>query len=892
MSSGWNLNLTKGRGRGRGRGHEVTPSNLGSDPGNARYNQRTSNNYDTNQRSTNSIADRSAERFQKASSPIYKSVQHHLSQQRREEDFESSSDEDDEDNVDDDSIIQEMYKSYSLRIGSGMDMDVSQTQQNIQEALSGGNSCAICIEKIRHTDSVWSCRECSTILHLHCIQNWAKQAIMLKDYKSEEAISQDDATWPCPNCRFEYKGYETPSRYTCFCSKKINPPVHPWLAPHSCGERCDKQLKPECGHVCLLLCHPGPCPPCPQTVKTTCYCGSKPSQLRRCCSQAWSCGSKCNKPLTCGQHFCSTPCHGGDCAPCPKTSQQSCNCGKNVQIRPCASPRWTCDDPCKKVYSCQEHTCERICHGGQCGTCPRSEQRTCPCGKTEFELPCTEEVPTCGDTCEKLLQCQAHKCTRACHNGPCEKCLQMSTKRCRCGLREKSLPCTKEYLCDTRCNKIKPCTRHPCKRRCCDGNCPPCEQTCSKPLTCKNDKCPLPCHPGPCYLCPKTVDIMCFCKNTKITVPCGVERVTKPPKCREPCRIPPDCHHTVRDHHRCHFKRCPPCRQICDKKYPDCSHNCPVRCHSAILTRKMEKVKARSGPWEPSPKPYLEVIEKPCPPCEVPVPVVCLGKHKIWDFPCWEAKPFSCEAVCRRNLSCTNHVCQLSCHTVTNATSEHQAGKECQDCEEPCTKPRPGGCTHVCSLPCHPGDCPPCHKSLKVRCHCKNLLLIVDCSKWTSASENERDIISSCKGPCRHTLGCGHLCSKSCHSGKCTTIEDCRQKKGVVCPCKRKKKNFFCSDITSGKAKLLCDELCQQVKDEKKKKQKEAERMAAEEREKQKQRDQEEYERLMRGKKHKTRKVREAKREKTFLEKHWKNVAIVVGVVATILGLISIALYA
>lgn len=35
-----------------------------------------------------------------------------------------------------------------------MDMDVSQTQQNIQEALSGGNSCAICIEKIRHTDSV------------------------------------------------------------------------------------------------------------------------------------------------------------------------------------------------------------------------------------------------------------------------------------------------------------------------------------------------------------------------------------------------------------------------------------------------------------------------------------------------------------------------------------------------------------------------------------------------------------------------------------------------------------------------------------------------------------------------------------------------------------------
>jgi len=27
-----------------------------------------------------------------------------------------------------------------------------------------------------------------------------------------------------------------------------------------------------CGHKCLLLCHPGPCPPCPRIVDASCYC--------------------------------------------------------------------------------------------------------------------------------------------------------------------------------------------------------------------------------------------------------------------------------------------------------------------------------------------------------------------------------------------------------------------------------------------------------------------------------------------------------------------------------------------------------------------------------------------------------------------------------------------
>lgn len=45
-----------------------------------------------------------------------------------------------------------------------------------------------------------------------------------------------------------------------------DPEWDPWRAPHSCGELCGRRLNEDgagCDHTCLLLCHPGPCPPCP-----------------------------------------------------------------------------------------------------------------------------------------------------------------------------------------------------------------------------------------------------------------------------------------------------------------------------------------------------------------------------------------------------------------------------------------------------------------------------------------------------------------------------------------------------------------------------------------------------------------------------------------------------
>ena len=74
---------------------------------------------------------------------------------------------------------------------------------------------------------------------------------------------------------------------------------------------------------------------------------------------------------------------------------------------------------CGKKLSCGQHVCEKVCHSGECGMCPRAGRRTCPCEKTVFDLPCTEDVPTCPDTCGKLLSCDLHTCTQRCHIGPC-----------------------------------------------------------------------------------------------------------------------------------------------------------------------------------------------------------------------------------------------------------------------------------------------------------------------------------------------------------------------------------------------------------------------------------------------------------------------------------------
>lgn len=96
----------------------------------------------------------------------------------------------------------------------------------------------------------------------------------------------------------------------------------------------------------------GPCPPCPQMVTVSCHCQKSAPQGRRCSSRTWSCGQKCSKVLSCKEHQCEVVCHEGPCPPCPRKSTHMCQCGLKKEERPCHAIEFQCVKvSCKKSSS-------------------------------------------------------------------------------------------------------------------------------------------------------------------------------------------------------------------------------------------------------------------------------------------------------------------------------------------------------------------------------------------------------------------------------------------------------------------------------------------------------------------------------------------------------------
>ncbi|XP_059473634.1 NF-X1-type zinc finger protein NFXL1 [Neocloeon triangulifer] len=787
-------------------------------------------------------------RFQAAKAKLESSVQKHL------EADSPSSDEDDE--LQTDNILEKVLQSYTSTGGT----DLGRINHFLQEVFqSGAATCLICIGTVKHADAIWSCNKCFCFFHLPCIQRWAADSVAQQKKAAEELTAPFEVApiiqWGCPKCRTEHLPSDTPQKYQCFCGQRENPPFKEWLVPHSCGETCQKPLQPECGHKCLLLCHPGPCPSCPQVVLSTCHCKKSKPFPKRCSDKFWTCGSMCGATLACGKHQCESLCHPGECEPCPRTSKQFCLCKTTSREQPCASPAWQCEKVCGKILSCGNHNCSDVCHRpGQCGPCPRSGKRTCPCGKSHVQnIPCTQDVPTCGDTCGKTLSCKAHQCLERCHKESCGICLQVSVKSCRCGNHEKEMPCHKEFTCEVKCKRPKNCMRHPCNRKCCDGQCSPCEKICGRQLTCGKHKCAAVCHTGPCYPCPLNDTYSCACGAAKMTLPCGRKKLLKPPKCNLNCKFPSDCHHPTRVPHKCHLGECPPCKQICKLTHPGCKHSCPAPCHSSVwVTTVIDPDRPLEGPWD-----RREVIKEkkalPCPDCLIPMPVICLGGHEKADWPCFKAIPSCCGRQCGRSLKCGNHLCTLLCHTVKNAPDVLKAGTNCSACESPCQLSRPKGCSHPCLLPCHPAPCKPCQQSIKLKCHCGLNQLLRPCHQWTKVenegNKEELEKLLNCGNQCPKNYGCGHRCQADCHSGECPNPESCKKRVKVFCPCKRLKKELQCCAVRDGSVSVSCDDTCKErLAKEKEEREREAERVRAEKERKEKE-ELEKFEKWQQGKK-------------------------------------------
>ncbi|KAH9702514.1 NF-X1-type zinc finger protein NFXL2 [Citrus sinensis] len=464
--------------------------------------------------------------------------------------------------------------------------ELSKIKSFLASSSSGALSCLICLERIKPSDPTWHCSTlCYSIFHLICIQSWARQS---SDLSASLAASRlpitaekaaESSTWNCPKCRSQYSKSQIPKKYLCFCGKLEDPySEDPWILPHSCNEICNRPLQNNCGHFCLLLCHPGPCPPCPKLVNSSCFC-RKFQEVRRCGFKSFSCNKICSKPLDCRTHKCLQICHEGPCPPCKARAVYMCRCGRVEEERECCERDFRCENACGKALDCGKHVCERGCHVGQCGGCPLPGKRTCPCGKRVYEgMSCDVAVPLCGATCDKMLSCRIHRCHDRCHRGPCiGTCRMVIAKLCRCRSLKKEVPCYQDLVCERKCQRMRDCGRHACKRRCCNGDCPPC----SEPHKCHYGACP------PCRL---------LCEEE---YPCGHS-------CKLSChgpRPPPNPEFTLKtkkkkSNHQSEVtpgSPCPPCPELIWRscvgehigaermeRLPTCPHSCPLPCHPGV----------------------------------------------------------------------------------------------------------------------------------------------------------------------------------------------------------------------------------------------------------------------------------------------------------------------
>ncbi|OWM62653.1 hypothetical protein CDL15_Pgr019947 [Punica granatum] len=596
------------------------------------------------------------------------------------------------------------------------DPNLPQLVQEIQEKLTrGAVECMICYEMVRRTATIWSCSSCYSIFHLNCIKKWARAPTSV-DLSAEKSSGNN---WRCPGCQRVQLTSSKEIQYLCFCGKRTDPPSDLYLTPHSCGEPCGKPLERNvlstgesaedlCPHVCVLQCHPGPCPPCKQFAPPrVCPCG-KETITTRCSDRkpVLTCGQRCDKLLDCGRHQCERSCHVGPCDPCQVLFNASCFCKKKVEVVLCGdmavkgevdmeSGVFSCTSSCGKKLSCGNHDCLEVCHPGPCGDCALTpgKVRTCYCGNTNLQMEerksCLDPIPTCSEVCGKLLPCKIHSCKDKCHAGDCGPCPATVTQKCRCGLTSRTVKCyqtvEESFTCDKPCGRKKNCGRHRCSERCCPlsnssssssrtgGEWDPhfCSMPCGKKLRCGQHSCETLCHSGHCPPCLETIftDLTCACGRTSIPppLPCG----TPPPSCQLPCSAPQPCGHS--SSHSCHFGECPP--------------------------------------------------------CSVPVAKECVGGHVILrNIPCG-SKDIRCNKLCGKTRQCGLHACGRTCHPPPCDMNMPEDPNQKGSCGQICGAPR-RDCRHTCKAPCHPlAPCPDnrCDFSATITCSCGRLSATVPC---------------------------------------------------------------------------------------------------------------------------------------------------------------------
>jgi len=348
---------------------------------------------------------------------------------------------------------------------------------------------------------------------------------------------------------------------------------------YTCGSVCGKLLA--CGHhTCEKMCHDGPCPSCSLLPENchTCACGKTRidnEQRTSCLDPLLTCEELCGKVLTCGpinnHHLCLALCHTGPCPSCEKESTLQCRCGQltkstscteAIQYDPFKNP-FCCDRRCNKkklcgkhrcnelccnrdihlcemvcgkMLNCGQHQCEDLCHKNACRKCPivSYDELSCRCGQTILQppVPCGTPLPSCNYRCDREHACD-HPVYHSCHNDEvCPPCAHLVEKLCVGGhvIRNNVQCFLQEVSCGQPCGKALGCGVHTCQRPCHGGACQTTGQKCLQKCTIKRNgcghPCGAPCHshdPCPLTTCHEIMTARCSCGRLEEKIFCNTK---------------------------------------------------------------------------------------------------------------------------------------------------------------------------------------------------------------------------------------------------------------------------------------------------------------------------------------------------------------------------------
>ena len=376
-----------------------------------------------------------------------------------------------------------------------------------------------------------------------------------------------------------------------------------------------------------------------ERIYRRCFCNSMAEPKRARLSTPHSCGSSCSRPRESGcGHPCTLRCHPGPCPPCQVMTQSVCYC-------------------------------------------PRQQNLTFHCGTDGRNKLKGPRNLSCGNICQRSLDCGKHTCGRVCHDGACDSCDIMESSRCWCGKSNKEVRCGdgEEVQCFV------------------EGESPwigrfGCGKTCERFFECGTHICEELCHPPSSEpaVCPRSPSKVGHC-------PCGKNSIAPSPS-SDPsqytfvARI--DCSDPI-----------PTCDAICSKPHLACGHLCSTTCHTG-----------------------------PCPPCSVEIIRPCRCGGTTRSLPCYmvhststsEEREILCEKPCQALRACGKHQCRRICCPLASLSISTRKGKKrapvngnigvgeeqggLHECDLICGKALSCG-NHKCELKDHKGPCPSCLRS-------------------------------------------------------------------------------------------------------------------------------------------------------------------------------------